>query len=193
MSSNLERFVNNNRRNFDTEHPSTDVWNEIETTLPVKKEAKRFSLKDLYKFSAAAAAACILLTSVYFLYLRKQETATTIQNPPEQKAELKNVSPEYELQMIHAFSAIQTKQLELKNATTDNPELYQQFLQDLQVLDSTYRMLQKQAVQTANRDVIMKAMIQNLQLQAELLYRQLLITNELKQNKQQTTDAELKG
>ena len=54
-------------------------------------------------------------------------------------------------------------------------------------------MLQKQALHTPNRDLIMKAMLQNLQLQAELLYRQLLITNELKQNKQQTNDADLKG
>jgi hypothetical protein len=192
MSSNIDKFIQENRNSFDEDRPSQGVWNEIETTLPVKK-TKQFTLRDLYKFSAAAAVTCILLTSVYFLYLRKQESATTIQTPPEQKAELKNVSPEYELQMIHAFSAIQTRQLELKNATADNPELYQQFIQDLQVLDSTYRMLQKQAAQTANRDVIMKAMIQNLQLQAELLYRQLLITTELKQNRQQPTDAELKG
>lgn len=183
MSSNLEKFVNNNRSEFDDAQPSADVWNKIETTLPVKKEVKQFSLKDLYKFSAAAAVFCIIITSVYFLYVRKQGSATTIQTQPAQKTELDNISPEYELQMIHAFNAIQTRQQELKTATTDNPELYQQFLQDLQVLDSTYRMLQKQAAQTANRDVIMKAMIQNLQLQAELLYRQLMITNEIKKDK----------
>ena len=43
MSSNLEKFVNRNRSEFDTEHPSTDVWSKIEKTLPVKKAAKSFS------------------------------------------------------------------------------------------------------------------------------------------------------
>ena len=74
MSSNLEKFVNRNRSEFDTEHPSADVWSKIEKTLPIKKEAKVFSLKDIYKFSAAAAVVCIVLTSVYFVYIRQQKT-----------------------------------------------------------------------------------------------------------------------
>ena len=76
----------------------------------------------------------------------------------------------------------------MKDATADRPELYKQFSNDLRVLDSSYRMLQTQAAQSPNRDVIMKAMIQNLQLQAELLYRQLLISNEIKNNKTQKNE-----
>ena len=77
MSSKLEKFVNRNRSEFDTEHPGADVWSKIEKTLPIKKEAKVFSLKDIYKFSAAAAVVCIVLTSVYFLYIRQQKNELT--------------------------------------------------------------------------------------------------------------------
>jgi hypothetical protein len=185
MSSNLEKFANRNRSEFDTEHPSADVWSKIEKTLPIKKQAKVFSLKDIYKFSAAAAVLCIVLTSVYFLYIRQQKTETAQVETKSNNPELKGIAPEYIAEAKQVFNAIETRQEELKEATADNPELYNQFLDDLKLLDSTYNMLQKQAAVTPNKDVIMKAMLQNLQLQAELLYRQLLITNDIKKQTKQ--------
>ena len=190
MSSNLEKFVNRNRSEFDTEHPNADVWSKIEKTLPVKKEAKVFSLKDIYKFSAAAAVLCIVLTSVYFLYVRQQKNELAVNDPKvtNNTAQLSGITPEYAAEAKQVFNAIETRQEELKEATADNPELYKQFLDDLQLLDSTYNMLQKQAAHTPNKDVIMKAMLQNLQLQAELLYRQLMITNDIKKQTKQNNE-----
>jgi predicted nuclease with TOPRIM domain len=186
MSSNLEKFVNRNRSEFDTELPGADVWSKIEKTLPLKKKAKVFSLKDIYKFSAAAAVVCIVLTSVYFLYVRQQKNESTVSTETKNNAsELNGITQEYVAEAKQVFNAIETRQEELKEATADNPELYKQFLDDLQLLDSTYNMLQKQAAHTPNKDVIMKAMLQNLQLQAELLYRQLLITNDIKKQSKQ--------
>lgn len=193
-NNNIEKFIQQNRSSFDEDRPSQDVWNEIEAALPAKKE-KQFSIRYLYKFSAAAAIICITITSIYFLYINKKPTdiVLTAKEQTSSNDELKKISPEYAAEANQFYQAIATRHEQLKTATTNQPELYKEFLSDLQVLDSTYKMLQKQALHTPNRDVIMKAMLQNLQLQAELLYRQLLITNELKQNKQQTTDAELKG
>jgi hypothetical protein len=190
MSSNLEKFVNRNRSEFDTEHPSNDVWKKIEQTIPVKKkEAKVFSLRDIYKFSAAAAVLCIVLTSVYFIYIRSQKNdSATVAETGNSTSPLKGIAPEYAAEAKQVFNAIETRQEELKEATADNPELYKQFLSDLQLLDSTYNMLQRQAAQTANKDVIMKAMLQNLQLQAELLYRQLMITNDIKKQTKQNNE-----
>ena len=189
MSSNLEKFVNRNRSEFDTEHPNADVWSKIEKTLPVKK-AKVFSLKDIYKFSAAAAVICIVLTSVYFLYVRQQKNELAVNDPKSTNntSQLSGITPEYAAEAKQVFNAIETRQEELKEATADNPELYNQFLDDLQLLDSTYNMLQKQAAHTPNKDVIMKAMLQNLQLQAELLYRQLMITNDIKKQTKQNNE-----
>jgi hypothetical protein len=189
MSSNLEKFVNRNRSEFDTEHPGADVWRKIEKTLPIKKEAKVFSLKDIYKFSAAAAVLCIVLTSVYFLYIRQQKNEiAAVTETKTNASELNGIAPEYKAEAKQVFNAIETRQEELKKATVGNPELYKQFLDDLQLLDSTYNMLQKQAAHTPNKDVIMKAMLQNLQLQAELLYRQLMITNDIKKQTKQNNE-----
>jgi hypothetical protein len=189
MSNNLEKFINRNRGDFDTELPSDSTWKKIEATLPAKKEARKFSIRELYKWTAAAAIVCIILTSVYFLYIRQQNAElASNENPVNSPDALRDISPEYVAQVKQAFNAIQTRQEELKNATTDHPELYKQFLDDLLVLDSSYRMLHTQASQTPNKDVIMKAMIQNLQLQAELLYRQLMISNEIKKQKTQQNE-----
>ncbi len=189
MSSNLEKFINRHRSDFDTEHPTEDVWKKIEATIPVKKEANRFSIRDIYKWTAAAAILCIVLTSVYFLYIRQQRKEITRTEQQNNRPDhLSGIDPEYTAEVKQAFLAIQTRQEELKDATTGRPELYKQFSDDLRVLDSSYRMLQTQAAQSPNRDVIMKAMIQNLQLQAELLYRQLMITNEIKNNKTQKNE-----
>jgi hypothetical protein len=61
--------------------------------------------------------------------------------------------------------------------------LYSQFSEDLAALDSSYRVLKTQAVQTPNREVVIRAMLQNLQLQAELLGKQLRILKEFKNTK----------
>ncbi|MEQ1796757.1 MAG: hypothetical protein ABL872_02325 [Lacibacter sp.] len=189
MSSNLEKFINRHRSDFDSEHPSEDVWEKVEASIPVKKEAKHFSIRDMYKWTAAAAILCIVLTSVYFLYIRQQQKEITRTEQQNNRPDhLSGIDPEYTAEVTQAFLAIQTRREELKDATTGRPELYKQFSDDLRVLDSSYRMLQTQAAQSPNRDVIMKAMIQNLQLQAELLYRQLVITNEIKNNKTQKNE-----
>jgi hypothetical protein len=190
MNNNFERFIQQNRKDFDTEQPSENVWDKIEQTIPVKKEAKRFSMNDMIKWSAAAAVLFIALTSVYFLYIKKysHETPTAKSgaesNPGSVKPEeLDGITPEYAVQFKRFNESIETQQEELKKVSSDQPSLYKQFEEDLKVLDSSFIALKNQAEHTPNRDVLIKAMIQNLQLQAELLGRQLLIMKDIKENK----------
>lgn len=188
MSNEFEKFIRKNRNDFDDAAPSDKVWKEIEKTIPVKKETKRFTLIDIYKWSAAAAIVCIALTSVYFLVMRKysHENLTT-KNGAEQNSpafdNLNNLSAEYAAEFKEVSEAVENRQKELRSAIASNPELYKKFQQDLTTLDSSYRLLRDQASQSVNRDVIIKAMIQNLQLQSELLGRQLMILDEFKKTK----------
>jgi hypothetical protein len=188
MSDNFEKFVRKNRRDFDNEAPSGQVWEKVETSLPVLKEKKRFYLRDIYKWSAAAAIVFIALTSVYFLAIRnKNHDAPRVatENPVETVNPLdpSRLSPEYAAQFKQVYQLIGKQQNELRTVTAGQPELYQQFQKDLGALDSAFQMLKKQAEQSPNRDVIIKAMIQNLRLQAEVLGRQLMISNEFNNTK----------
>ena len=192
MSSDLERFIRKNRGDFDDADPSDKVWKNIERSLPVKKEAERFTIRDIYKWSAAAAIFFIALTSVYFLLIRKQagndpeKISTVKKETGENSSRLDNVnsiSIEYAAEFKQAEQAVEIRQRELRAAIANDPELYRKFQQDLNTLDSSYRILREQASQTMNGDVIIKAMIQNLQLQSELLGRQLMIIREFKTTK----------
>lgn len=195
MNSELEKFINKNREQFNDAEPPAEIWNKVKSNLPRKKTAKLFSLKEMSKWVAAAAVLCVTLTSIYFLYIRKDKVEIVKNEKPSDNNnnispanDLTGITPEYADQAKQVYQAIETKQQELKAVTADQPALYHQFLGDLKVLDSSYRMLQTQAQQTPNRDVIVKAMLQNLQLQMELLARQLTIMNEIKNKKTQQNE-----
>jgi len=197
MSSELEKFIRKNRGDFDDADPSNRVWKNIEQSLPVKKEGKRFTIRDIYKWSAAAAIFFIALTSVYFLFIRKTpnrdrgEIPTVKTDPPANPSRPDNfnsISIEYTTQFKQAEQAVEDRQKQLRAAIANDPALYRKFQQDLNTLDSSYRMLREQASHSINGDVIIKAMIQNLQLQSELLSRQLMIIHEYKTTKTSTNE-----
>ena len=197
MSSDLEKFIRKNRDDFDDADPSNKVWKNIERSLPEKKEGKTFTIRDIYKWSAAAAIFFITLTSVYFLFIRKtsdsdrSENSTVKTAPSENPSRLDNfnsISIEYATQFKQAEQAVEDHQKQLRAAIANDPVLYRKFQQDLATLDSSYRLLREQASQSVNGDVIIKAMIQNLQLQSELLSRQLMIIHEYKTTKTSTNE-----
>ena len=197
MSSDLEKFIRKNRGEFDDAEPSNKVWKDIERALPIKKEVKRFTIRDIYKWSAAAAIFFIALTSVYFLFIRKLPNSdgdeiptvkTDQQTNPSRLDNFNSISIEYATQFKQAEQAVEDRQKQLRAAIANDPALYHKFQQDLVTLDSSYRLLREQASQSINGDVIIKAMIQNLQLQSELLGRQLMIIHEYKTTKTSTNE-----
>ena len=197
MSSDLEKFIRKNRSDFDDANPSNKVWKNIEQSLPVKKTEKHFTIRDIYKWSAAAAIFFIALTSVYFLFIRKYpdtnrgEIPTVKTETPANPSRLDNfnsIAIEYAAEFKEATEAVENRQRELRAAIANDPALYRKFQQDLNTLDSSYRLLKEQANQSVNGDVIIKAMIQNLQLQSELLGRQLMIIHEFKTTKTSTNE-----
>jgi hypothetical protein len=197
MSSDLEKFIHKNRGEFDDADPSGKVWKNIEQSLPAKKNGKHFTIRDIYKWSAAAAIFFIALTSAYFLFIKKpasndQEKTSTIKSrTPENSSRFDNfnsVSIEFAAEFKEATQAVEDRQKELRVAIANDTELYRKFQQDLNILDSSYRLLREQASQSINGDVIIKAMIQNLQLQSELLGRQLMIIHEYKTTKTSTNE-----
>ena len=212
MKSELEKFVSQNAKELDTETPSNKVWDAIEKNIAPAKKEKVFLLKDIYKWSAAAAVLFMLLTTAYFVWVKVPKTVQQGQTElakidtvlPPQKVEdtlpneiqnvpinLATIPPEYvsEAKMIH--QTIDVKKEKLKSATKEDPKLCRQFADDLKTLDSTYKMLEMQAETSPNRDVIIKAMMQNLALKAELLARQLSIINEFKNTKNEKNNSSI--
>lgn len=188
MSKELKNFIDENRREFDDDLPSGSAWHQIERSIGANKPVKQFSVRDIYKWTAAAAVFFITATCFYFLVMRKKDdrlvkAETPAINNGSNSTDISRMAPEYATEAKKIYQSIEIQQQQLKAIAKEQPELYSQFSEDLATLDSSYRVLKTQAVQTPNREVIIRAMLQNLQLQAELLGKQLRILNEFKNNK----------
>ncbi len=179
MSNKLKNFIGDNRKAFDDEKPSDKVWENIEASFSEKKK-KKFILTPLYKWSMAAAAVLILASGVYFFVIKEPKekivTAST-------ETEIDKLAPEYAPQMNQFVKMIYTKQEELKLLAKEQPELYQQFTTAINQLDSSYNTLKNQLSATPNKEMLLDAMIQNLQLQLNVLNQQLNIIHQIKESK----------
>jgi hypothetical protein len=86
-------------------------------------------------------------------------------------------------EMYHYARLVEIKHNELKKIEKDEPLLYRQFAGDVHKLDSVYRSLERQLPKNPNREQLLEAMIQNLQLQMGLLNRQLEIIKQINHTK----------
>ena len=79
--------------------------------------------------------------------------------------------------------------MKLRQNQKTQPELYKQFLNDNNRLDSSYKFLKSELSANPNKEILLDAMIQNLELKLDLLNRQLQI---IKQSKNKKTNNENK-
>ncbi|HXB05755.1 MAG TPA: hypothetical protein VNW04_01530 [Puia sp.] len=86
-------------------------------------------------------------------------------------------------EMYHYARLVEIKHNQLKAIEKDEPLLYRQFASDVSKLDSVYHSLQDQLPKNPNREQLLEAMLQNLQLQMQLLNHQLDIIKQINHSK----------
>lgn len=225
MKNNLERFIRDNREDFDDKEPSARLWQNIETgldghgldghgldghSLPASgldnpthdgqqlETASPF--QQIHKshdsstgrqtsfgkwgwpnldWRVAASIAVLLLTGS-LLYMNQQYGVT---GPPEVVA----ATPTYAKEVVQYTRLIDTKRAELKQMTEGNPALYEEFATDLDRLEHSYQSLKADLPKNPNQEVLIQAMIQNLQLQINLLNEQLRVIERIKQQTHENT------
>jgi len=183
MSRKLEKFIGDNRNEFDGAVPSGKVWENIAAGIEAKKQ-KRSILTPLYRWSIAAVIViCAGLTA--FLMLKNNKTAGTVITAVKYDSvnDINAIAPEYAPEVNEFAKLVAIKQEELKALAPEQPELYRKFTTDINQLDSSYRSLKNKLGATPNREMLIEAMIQNLQLQLNVLNQQLNIINQIKQSK----------
>jgi hypothetical protein len=87
-------------------------------------------------------------------------------------------------EMQHYARLVELKHEELKSIKKDEPLLYKQFASEADKLDSVYHVLQQQLPNHPNKEQLLEAMLQNLQLQMGLLNHQLDIIKQINHSKQ---------
>lgn len=178
MSNKLKKFIWDNRSAFDDETPSEKLWENIEASFSVKKKNKSI-IRPIYKWTMAAAAMLVISSGIYFMVFKKEPAGPGIETEQPATVKFPDAPPE-----VNQFvKMIDMKQEELKVLAKDQPELYKRFTKDINQLDSSYNILRKQLSATPNRELLLEAMIQNLQLQLNVLNQQLNIINQIKEQK----------
>lgn len=206
MKNNLERFIRDNREAFDADEPPMDLWARIEPGItqpeaitytgenepakpievdnePIRKplNGKPFHFKQNgwgYNWWVAASVAILLLTGGFW-FLNRQYGVT-------EQPEVLAVSPTYAKEFVQYTRLVDAKQAELKAMTASNPALYEAFASDLDRLERSYQTLKADLPVNPNQEVLVKAMIHNLQLQIDLLNEQLRVIQRMKDQNNKT-------
>jgi hypothetical protein len=199
MSKRLDDFIHNHRDEFDSDLPSPQVWNKIDERL--SGGPKKTKVVQISWMRWSAAAAVVLLIGAAALYWFNQDPS--IEQPVAEVKDdspmvvdsnmLNDINPAYAKELYHFTQLIELRQGELKQMEKENPELYQQFVTDINKLDSSYNVLKQELPANPNREQLLEAMIRNLQVQMDMLNQQLQIIQQIKQSKNKNNDPNSKS
>ncbi len=161
---NIEKFISANKSEFDVDLPSDQIWLQIEMNLKAKRKKNRI------RSISVAASLLILFASSMFLFQLKNDTnvnADEIINKDVLEAQ------------TQFSSLIEIKRSELNQYKYAQPELINELNKQLKDLQLNYNALLPQLKDENKKDLIVQALIENLQLQLEVLNRSLEIVQNL--------------
>ena len=165
LEDRLERFVKQNRGQFDDEEPNELVWNRINERLAVKPDVK---VRQLVWWRAAAVI--FFVCSIGLLF--RDGLFSTHQN---------EVADDPFIQTEHYYaSQIADKEQLIQLYLVNYPGLEVEFKNDLGQLDDIYIQLKEDYI-INNSEVVLDALIMNLQSRIDLLNRQLNIIKSINQ------------
>lgn len=165
MSKILEEYIKTNRKSFDLESPSDELWERISSGLN-QQPKQRLSLK----IWLGIAASMVLVLGISLIVI-------TGRRP--QRIEIADVNPGDAKMEMRFAGLIEQKKDSLQVFAKQNPKLYSQFSQDLNKMDADYDRLKKELQHSPNQQLIVQAMVKNLEFQLQLISQQLCIINQV--------------
>ncbi|MBN2521516.1 MAG: hypothetical protein JXB17_13470 [Bacteroidales bacterium] len=180
MMDKLEKFIIENRDDFNIYEPSQEVWNKI------KKSTKQTKVKKLNWGTIVWRAAVIILLfgTTFFLYQISQTPKEEVS-----KVAIKQIMkkiPELAEADAYYTALTNSKLKEIRSQLSDDPELQKDILKDVSELDSMHEDLMKDLFDNVETQEIVEAMVQNYRLKLEILEE---ILDELK-NSEKTYEHE---
>jgi hypothetical protein len=179
----LEQFIQNNRNAFDNCEAPAELWDKIDKSLGKENTQKSDPDEIIIKFKkssisklkiwALAASLVLLIGYVSVFYLNNKSDST--------EQIVADVAPQYGDKMVQYTSLIESKREEIKQIETHDPVMYKEFATEIEKLNQDYQNLQTELTETPNQEDLVKAMVQNLQVQLDILNRQLKIIEKVKE------------
>jgi hypothetical protein len=176
--NNLERFVRDNRAALDTYEPSEALWDKIDQKLPqIRQETKVIPLQNKGILARLTVLPFWQIAAGVILVLGLGFGIGRLNNDTEAIAQ---IDPQVGKTAVYFASLIQTKRAEIDLVKSQDPALYKMFEAEFEKLESNYQSLRSALPESPNQEVMIAAMIDNLQQQIDLLNTQLSIIQRLK-------------
>jgi hypothetical protein len=185
MKDTLQRFVRDNKEDFDDIEPTTELWQKIEERIPKKISTKTTTIvipKKIQQtnnqwFNWRIAATIVLVLGIGCTYYLNREYQV-VEQPEVALSDLSSAK-----QMANYTRRIEEKRSELHLMINNDPVLQKEFGGELEQLEMSYQNLKAELPENPNQEIVIEAMIQNLQWQIDILNQQLTIIQKIKQLK----------
>jgi hypothetical protein len=185
MKDSLQRFIRDNKENFDDAEPTEGLWTKINERIPQKTTENtpivafaNNSKKPQHQwFNWRMAASVVLVLGVGWAFYVNREYQVVAQ-PELALADLSSAK-----QVADYTRQIDQKRDELYVLINNDPTLQKEFGGELGQLEKSYQSLKASLPENLNQEVVIEAMIQNLQWQIDILNQQLIIIQKIKQSK----------
>lgn len=156
----LESFIRENRNSFEMPGPRPDLWDELESKLPVRRSPVRRILGSTW---LQAAAVLLLLVNAVLLY-----QYIRYQRQPQGIAQ---VTPELQEAKVYYTSQIEQRLQSIRSFPPETLGLDSTARKELELRNDTYRMLEKELIANPGNERIRSAMVRYYQMKLDLLDR----------------------
>ncbi|MGB3184000.1 MAG: hypothetical protein WBB45_21585 [Cyclobacteriaceae bacterium] len=186
MKDRLKEYIEEHRKEFDTESPSAGLWDKIASDLDDKKSKPQCKRTFLRPWMGVAATILLVALAYWAGTLNSSEPAGNNQIATQDSREVRpytnsNATEEFVQAVNYYRDAIQDRKAVVKG-TAESDSLQKYMLADLQELDVQFEELSKEQHKVPSEKVT-SAMILNLQMQLRILNRQLEFLNRKKEVK----------
>lgn len=168
MSDNLEKFIKENRRSFDSETPSEMVWKGVKKEI-AKPEKRQNVIRINRRFFWAAAAVLVFAFSI-ILY-----QGGIIRSLKHNSAEIatNDINEESNWQMpgeLKTLDDAYAQQVNLTMNLLENfPEEQTELKEELTELDAEFELLKEEFGADVSSEDVLNAMIENYRIKLDLL------------------------
>lgn len=163
LEDRLERFVKQNRVKFDDLEPSEELWQRIDGSLAKESGNKQ---NQLVYWRAAA----VVFFAMTLGLLARNNLSVNQSNDID--------DPEFVQTESYYSDQIKDREQLIQVFLIDHPSLEAEFQEDMEELDRNYIKL-KEEYQQNNSEIILDALILNLQSRMELLNKQLSVVRSI--------------
>ncbi len=171
MKDSLEKFISENRSQFDVHEPREGLWAGVEKELVHKKQNHQKRI-----WMVAASLIIIMVASVIVLRFTRNDSHSNVAIENNSAA---ISDPQIEEAQAYYASLIEVKRNEINQYRKTQPQLVKEFDTQLQELNLMYKELVPQVKDKNKKEIVLQALITNLQLQLQILNKQLEIVQQV--------------